>query len=170
MLTNNSIIFGNLPYNISSQILTKFIFNNENLKFKLLVFMFQKELADRIVANVDTSNYGRLSILSRWKFDIEKVFEISPNSFYPKPKIKSALLVFTPKKNIVEFCDPRSLEKITRIFFNQRRKKIKKPYNQLFKNNIEYAKKLNIDLDLRPQNLDNETYYLLAKEFENLRD
>ena len=58
----------------------------KNLKFKLLVFMFQKELADRIVANVNSSNYGRLSILSRWKFDIKKVFEISPNSFYPKTK------------------------------------------------------------------------------------
>jgi len=170
LLTNNSIIFGNLPYNVSSQILTKFIFNYENLKFKLLVFMFQKELADRIVANVDTSNYGRLSILSRWKFDIEKVFEISPNSFYPKPKIKSALLVFTPKKNVVEFCDPRSLEKITRIFFNQRRKKIKKQFEYLFTNNSEIIQKLNINLDMRPQNLSPETYFSLALELEKLRN
>tara|TARA_B100000674_G_scaffold303782_1_gene252275 strand:- start:155 stop:553 length:399 start_codon:yes stop_codon:yes gene_type:complete len=132
--------------------------------------MFQKELADRIVANVDTSNYGRLSILSRWKFDIEKVFEISPNSFYPKPKIKSALLVFTPKKNVVEFCDPRSLEKITRIFFNQRRKKIKKQFEYLFTNNSEIIQKLNINLDMRPQNLSPETYFSLALELEKLRN
>ena len=132
--------------------------------------MFQKELADRIVATVDSSNYGRLSILSRWKFDIKKVFEISPNSFYPKPKIKSALLIFTPRTNIVEFRDHKSLEKITRIFFNQRRKKIKKQFEYLFKNSSEIIRKLNINLDMRPQNLTPETYFSLALELEKLRN
>ena len=102
ILSNNSIIFGNLPYNISSKILTKFIFNTEKFKFKTLVFLFQKELADRIIAHVNTSNYGRLSILCNWKFDVEKVIDISPHSFYPKPKIKSTLLVFR-RKNVIFF-------------------------------------------------------------------
>lgn len=170
LLSSNSIIFGNLPYNISSKILTKFIFNTEKFKFKTLVFMFQKELADRIIAHVNTSNYGRLSILCNWKFDVNKVFEISPNSFYPKPKIKSALLIFKHKKNIFNFDNPKSLEKITNIFFNQRRKKIKKQFNYLFKNNLQIINKLNVDLNLRPQNLTPETYFKLAKELENLRN
>ncbi len=168
LLSNNSIIFGNLPYNISSKILTKFVFNVEKFKFKILVFMFQKELADRIIAQVDTSNYGRLSILCNWKFDVEKLFEIGPNSFYPKPKIKSTLLIFRHKDKIFNFDNPKSLEKITNIFFNQRRKKIKKQFNYLFKNNLQIISKLNIDLNLRPQNLTPETYFKLAKELEKL--
>ena len=169
ILSNNSIIFGNLPYNISSKILTKFIFNIEKFKFRTLVFLFQKELADRIIAHVNTSNYGRLSILCNWKFDVEKVIEISPNSFYPKPKIKSTLLVFRRKNVIFSFDNPKSLEKVTSIFFNQRRKKIKKQFIYLFKNNLEIINKLNIDLNLRPQNLAPETYFKLAKELEKLR-
>ena len=170
LLSSNSIIFGNLPYNISSQILTKFVFNIDKFKFKTLIFMFQKELADRIIANVNTSSYGRLSILCNWKFDVEKAFEISPNSFYPKPKIKSTLLIFKLKNKIFNFEDPKSLEIITNIFFNQRRKKIKKQFNYLFKNDLEIINKLNLDLNLRPQNLTPETYFKLAKELEKLRN
>ena len=95
--SKNTIIFGNLPYNISPQILTKFIFNSEKFKFKMLIFMFQKELADRIIAKVNSSKYGRISILSNWKFNINKVFDISANSFFPRPKVNSTLLIFTPK-------------------------------------------------------------------------
>ena len=58
--------------------------------------MFQKELADRILSNVNSKNYGRLSILSNCRFNIKKILDINPNSFYPKPKIKSTLLLFTP--------------------------------------------------------------------------
>ncbi len=91
-----------------------------------------------------------------------------PQSFNPKPKVESTLLIFTPKKKFFELKNPRSIEKTTRIFFNQRRKKIKRPFNKLFNNAQEVANKLNINLDLRPQNLDCETYYLIAKELENL--
>lgn len=167
ILSNNSIIFGNLPYNISSKILTKFIFNTEKFKFRMLVFLFQKELADRIIAHVNTSSYGRLSILCNWKFDVEKVIEISPHSFYPKPKIKSTLLVFRHKNKIFNFDDPKSLEKVTNVFFNQRRKKIKKPINQIFGSSHKIIKKLNLNLDLRPQNLDIKTFCELASEYDD---
>ena len=170
ILSDNTVIFGNLPYNISSQILTKFIFNLENFKFKMLIFMFQKELADRIIANVNSSKYGRLSIISNWKFNISKVFDISSNSFFPKPKINSSLLIFTHKKNIYKFRNPKILEEITKVFFNQRRKKIKKQFNSLFNNNQEIVRKLNIDLNLRPQNLSPEIYYNLTIELEKLRN
>ena len=122
-LNEKLIIFGNLPYNISSQILAKLIINKENLNYQKLVFMFQKELADRILSNVNSKNYGRLSILSNWKLNIKKILDINPNSFYPKPKIKSTLLLFTPKKNIFKFKDPKNLEYVTRVFFNQKEKK-----------------------------------------------
>ncbi len=162
------IIIGNLPYNISSQVLVKFIVNKNNFKFKKLIFMFQKELADRILAKVNTSNYGRFSILANWRFNIEKVIDINPNSFLPRPKVMSSLLVFIPKKNFIKFKDVKNLEHITNIFFNQRRKKIKKPINFLFKSKLSILKKYNLDLNLRPQNLKPETYYSIVKEYENL--
>ena len=132
--------------------------------------MFQKEVADRIIANFNSSYYGRLTILSNWKLRIEKICDIKPESFSPKPKIDSSLLVFSPKENFFKINDAKNLEKITRIFFNHRRKMIKKPYNQLFNGNQKILEKLNIDLNLRPQNLNFETYYKLTNEFENLRD
>ena len=164
------IVFGNLPYNISTEILSKWIINlNEGFWFECLILMFQKEVADRIIAKFNTSNYGRLSVLSNWKLNIKKVCDIKPGSFYPKPKVDSSLLFFHPKKNFIKLNNPKNLEKVTRIFFNQRRKMLKKPYNQLFNGDQKVSDKLNINLNLRPQNLNLETYYKLAYEYENSR-
>ncbi len=167
---NKLIVFGNLPYNISTEILCKWIINldNEKFWFESLVLMFQKEVADRIIANVNTSNYGRLSILAKWKLEITKVCDIDPSSFWPKPKIESTLLIFKPKKNFFKIDKAKNIELVTRSFFNHRRKMIKKPFNQLFNGNDEIKKKLKLNLDLRPQNLNLDTYYKLAKEYESL--
>ena len=123
--------------------------------------MFQKEVADRIIAKFNTSAYGRLSILSNWKLNIEKICDIKPESFSPRPKIDSSLLFFHQKK-FFKIKDPKNLEKVTRIFFNQRRKMLKKPFNQLFNGDQKILDKLKIDLNLRPQNLDFDTYYKLT--------
>ena len=165
------IVFGNLPYNISTEILCKWILNLDDKKiwFSNLILMFQKEVADRIISKHNSSNYGRLSIIANWKLDIKKITDIGPNSFSPKPKIDSSLLFFSLKKNYFRIKNPKNLERITRIFFNQRRKMIKKPYNQIFSNNSKILNKLKIDLNLRPQNLDFETYYKLTSEYEKLR-
>ncbi len=164
------IVFGNLPYNISTEILTKWILNLKNkiFWFDSLILMFQKEVADRIISNFNSSKYGRLSVLANWKLDVEKVFDISPNCFYPKPKVESSLLFFRPKKIFYQFENPRNLEKVTRVFFNQRRKKLKKPFNLLFKDNTNILNNLKIDLNLRPQNLNHDIYYELTKEYEKL--
>ena len=163
------IVFGNLPYNISTEILCKWILNiKENYWFECLVLMFQKEVADRIIAKFDTKNYGRLSILSNWILEIEKICDVKPTSFSPIPKVDSSVLFFKPKKKIFYFNDPKNLEKITRIFFMHRRKMIKKPYNQLFNGNTEIANKLKIDLNSRPQNLNFDTYFKIVNEYEKL--
>ena len=170
LFTEKVTVFGNLPYNISTEILTKWIINlKNNFWFDSLVLMFQKEVADRIIAEFNTSNYGRLSIICNWKLNIKKIFDIKPEAFYPKPKIDSTLLFLYPKKNFIKINDPNHLEKVTRIFFNQRRKMLKKPFNQLFNGNRKVLDKLKIDLNLRPQNLNIDTYYRLAHEYENLR-
>jgi 16S rRNA (adenine1518-N6/adenine1519-N6)-dimethyltransferase len=163
-------VFGNLPYNISTEILSKWILNiGSNFWFESLILMFQKEVADRIISEFNNSKYGRLSILSSWKLNIKKIIDVKPKSFSPRPKIDSSLLLFTPKENFFELKDPKNLEKITRIFFSQRRKMLKKPFNQVFTNGKNVAEKFNIDLNLRPQNLEPETYYKLVKEYEDLR-
>ena len=163
-------VFGNLPYNISTEILSKWILNiGSNFWFDSLILMFQKEVADRIISEFNNSNYGRLSILSSWKLNVKKILDIKPQSFSPRPKIDSSLLLFTPKENFFKLRDPKNLEKITRIFFSQRRKMLKKPFNQVFDNGKEVAEKFGIDLNLRPQNLEPEVYFKLVKEYEDLR-
>ena len=170
-LVNDKLtVFGNLPYNISTEILCKWILNLDKKKFWFdnLILMFQKEVADRIISRFNTSSYGRLSVLANRKLEILKICDVQPNSFFPKPKVESTLLIFKPKKNYFILNNPKNLEKITRVFFNHRRKMIKKPFNQIFNGNKEIIKKLNIDLNLRPQNLDFEIYYNLTKEYERL--
>ena len=164
------IVFGNLPYNISTEILCKWILNldNDEFWFECLILMFQKEVADRIIANVNTSNYGRLSILAKWKLDIVRICNIKPSCFFPKPKIESSLLLFKPKKNFFKIDNPKNIELVTRSFFNHRRKMIKKPFNQLFNGKSYIQKKLKLNLNLRPQNLSLDTYYNLIKEYEKL--
>ena len=164
-------VYGNLPYNISTEILSKWILNINSKKiwFNCLILMFQKEVANRIISNFNTNNYGRLTVLANWRLNIKKICDIKPTSFYPKPKVESSLLFFEPKENFFYLKNPKNLEKITRVFFMHRRKMIKKPFNELFNNNFELLSKLGINLNLRPQNLDFETYYKLTKEYENLR-
>ena len=167
---NKIVVFGNLPYNISTEILSTWIVNlKNNYWFSDLILMFQKEVADRIIAKFNTSAYGRLSILANWRLNVNKICDISPESFSPRPKIQSTLIHFTPKKKFADIKDPLNLEKITRIFFSHRRKMLKKPFNQIFNGNKNLLNKLNIDLNLRPQNLDFDTYYKLTMEYEKLR-
>ena len=170
LINEKFTVFGNLPYNISTEILSKWIVNlKDSFWFDHLVLMFQKEVANRIISKFNTSTYGRLSILVHWKLNVEKICDIKPESFSPKPKVDSSLLLFSPKNKTFNIKDPKNLEKVTRIFFNHRRKMLKKPFNQLFNGDQKVLDKLKIDLTLRPQNLNLETYYKLTCEYENLR-
>ncbi len=163
-----SIVFGNLPYNISAKLLINWIkLNNLNSLFQKFILMFQKEVADRIVANVNSSKYGRLSILTNWKMKVKKVMDIEPDNFFPKPKVKSSLVYFQPKNVFFNFNNPNSLEKVTNIFFQNKRKMIKKPLNILFKNSSKIITKLDLDEKSRPQNINPLTFFKIAKEFEN---
>ena len=160
------IVYGNLPYNISSQILAKWCLNKK-IKFKKMILMFQKEVADRILAKVNCKDYSRLTILANWRFEVKKKFNVNPECFSPRPKIMSTLLEFIPKKNVVELNEPSILENITRLFFSQRRKMVKKNFAKFF-NNFDYvSKKIGISLNDRPQNISINKYIQLAKEYED---
>jgi len=163
------IVYGNLPYNISTEILTKWITDKKKFEScKKLILMFQKEVADRIIAKTNSKNYGRLSIISNWRMDVKKEFDINPNCFFPKPKVDSTLLSFEPKKKYFNLKNPNNLEKITKVFFNQRRKMIKNPLKQIFKNPYIIVQKLKLDTNLRPQNLSPLNYFEITKEYEDL--
>tara|TARA_X000000950_G_scaffold210107_1_gene252656 strand:+ start:4374 stop:5159 length:786 start_codon:yes stop_codon:yes gene_type:complete len=160
------LVLGNLPYNISTKILSNWCLNNK-LNVSKMILMFQKEVAERILAEVNSKEYSRITILSKWKFDIKKIIDVKPNSFFPKPRVHSTVLKFTPKKNIYEIKDPKNLEKITKVFFSQRRKMIKKPINSLFKNIKFDYNKFNINPSDRPQNINVNKYLKIVNEFES---
>jgi len=161
------LILGNLPYNISTKILSNWCLNNE-LSVSKMILMFQKEVAERILADVNSKEYSRITILSKWKFDIKKVTDVKANSFFPKPKVQSTVLKFIPKKKFHKIKNPKNLEKITKVFFNQRRKMIKKPINILFKNLKFDYKKFNIKPSDRPQNINVDKYLQIVSEYEAL--
>ena len=163
------LVFGNLPYNISTKILTKWITNiKKKFWFKKMFLMFQKEVADRIIAKPKTSSYGRLSIISQWKMHIKKIMDINPNSFSPKPGVISTLLEFTPKTKFFSIGNVKNLEILTGALFNKRRKMIKNSiYSVINKNDLSKIK-LDINLNYRPQDLSPNDYYILANEIEKL--
>ena len=162
-------VFGNLPYNISTKILTSFIkIEKLDKRFKQFIFLFQKEVADRIIADENTKNYGRLSILTSWKMNRKKILDINPNYFYPKPKIWSSLISLNPKIKFEKLKKVKNLEHVTNIFFNQKRKMIKKPMRQLFNNYDAISRDLNIDLNSRPQNVSINKYIEICKIYEEL--
>ena len=169
-LGQNVIVFGNLPYNISTQILASLILLEKWPPwYEMLIFMFQKEVADRITAEENSNNFGRLSILCNWRLDIKKHFNVSKNCFYPKPKISSTVLSFKPKKNnkfIIK--NPRHLETVTRVLFSNRRKMINKNFLKLFNHNKSIAEELNLKLNKRPEELSNEMYYKITMKYEEL--
>ena len=167
---NNLIIFGNLPYNISTQILAALVLLKKWPPwYDLLIFMFQKEVADRIIAKPNTKEYSRITVLSNWRLEIKKHFDVSKNSFFPKPKINSSILSFKPKKNnIIKLHNPKNLEIITRILFSNRRKMINKNLKKMFKERISLLDNLNIDLNKRPEELSPQTFYKIAAEYEKL--
>ena len=165
----NIVIFGNLPYNISTQILASLILIKKWPPwYEILILMFQKEVADRIIAKSGSKEFGRLSVLCNWRLEIKKHFNISKNCFLPKPKINSTVLSFKPKRNNFNLRQPKNLEMVTRILFSNRRKKINKNFVKLFGSNKSIAEELNLDLNKRPEQLSNEMFYKIAMKYEKL--
>ena len=117
------VVFSNLPYKTAIPILAKILKNR--VYFEKLILMFQKEQAQRIMAKKNTKIYGRISVISQWLCDIKKKLQLSPNYFFPKPKIDSSILEFSFKKKIIKVEDEVLLSELIKKCFNQRRKTIK---------------------------------------------
>jgi len=160
----NFSIISNLPFNISSELIIKWCRIQCSHKcINNMTLMFQKELAERIIAKKNTKKYGRLSILCSAFFLIEEKLKVSKNNFYPKPKVDTTVLKFIPhKENKIKSDKFIILEKLTRLFFNERRKKNKKKIIQIFSDDqiIEYN--LKRFYDLRAENIDNKIFFQLS--------
>ena len=128
--------------------------------------MFQKELAQRIIGKYNTSKYGRLSILTNYKLNIIKKFDVSSNCFDPKPKVESVILSFKPKKSYpFRIKNLENLEKITNILFSNKRKMINKNIKKLF-NHDQVDTIKNLNLESRPSNLNPEKYFEITMLYE----
>ena len=167
LVKGKTIILGNLPYNISSQILVQILrFKNWPPKFSDLVFMFQKELGEKIISKYPSKKYGRLSILTDLRLKIKNFFFISPSCFLPKPKVTSMIIHFKPKLNkTFKINNIKNLEKITQIIFSNKRKMVNKSLKKIL--TTEEIKKISrLDISLRPNRLKPEIYYKIAEIFE----
>ncbi len=169
-IKKNTIIFGNLPFNISSQILVKMIrFKKWPPKYSALIFMFQKEVAERITGKFNTSKYGRLSILTNYRLNVFNQFNVSPNCFLPKPKVVSTVLLFKPnQKTFFKIRNIENLEKVTNIFFSNKRKMINKNIKKIFKTEDNLNLINNLNVKSRPSELKPEIYYKITELFEKV--
>ena len=170
-IKKDTIVLGNLPYNISTQILIKFLkLNPWSTKLRKIIFMFQREVGEKIIAKFGNKNYSRLSIITRSRLKVEDYFYVSKNSFYPKPKIDSIVISFNPifKKDLnLKSLD--SLEYITRVMFSNKRKMINKNFRKLKINHNKFIKNNKIDLKLRPEQINEKLYYKIAEYFEKTK-
>ena len=157
----------NLPYNISVPFILKMIRIRKIIPWKEMILMVQKEVAERITANISTKNYGRLSIMVNLNNDVEKLLNVKPSSFIPRPKVDSTVIKISPKKKYLNI-NTEVFEKIVKICFSQRRKKVKNNLDQLNINTISLLELSNIDPDIRAENIDIEGFIRISSNYEDL--
>lgn len=153
-------IIANLPYNISTVLLLKWLrlMAADPTYFSHMTLMFQKEVAQRLVAPPSTSHYGRLSVMAQWICDIRMVFDLPPSAFTPPPKVTSTIVSFTPKPKQKNAPDFTRMEFIVGLAFQQRRKMLRSS----LKNYVAAMEACGIDPTLRAENLTTEQYCDLA--------
>lgn len=159
-------IIANLPYNISTVLLTNWL--HQFKEFDCMVLMFQKEVAERIVAERGTKDYGRLSILSQYCAKAEKCFHISPKAFYPPPKVTSTVVKFSHHQNEQEAIETKILEKVTQAAFGQRRKMLRASLKSLGVDAEQLLKSAEIEPTLRAEQLSIQNFIELTKNYQNM--
>tara|TARA_Y100000996_G_scaffold140958_1_gene107798 strand:+ start:6900 stop:7637 length:738 start_codon:yes stop_codon:yes gene_type:complete len=151
-------VVGNLPYNISSQIIFKILKNNN---WDTAIFMIQKELAERITSKEGSKQYGRISVMIQSLCDVKREFNVSPNCFSPKPNVSSTIISLKKKKKII--FDYDKFEYLVKKIFSQRRKKIKNTLTQI--SNYDELRKYT---DKRPEQISVEDYIKIASQIKDL--
>jgi 16S rRNA (adenine1518-N6/adenine1519-N6)-dimethyltransferase len=160
--TSKNLIIGNFPYNISSQIIFKILENY--LLVDNLIGMFQKEVAQRIISKPNSKEYGIISVKTQLLYDVKILFDVSPNVFFPKPRVNSSVISMTRKKNININFDLKLFDRLVKLSFQQRRKKIK---NSLKKLDIKENILEDSIFGLRPEQLSVNDFIRLTQKISN---
>ena len=160
--TSKNLIIGNFPYNISSQIIFKILENY--LLVDNLVGMFQKEVAERIISKPNSKEYGIISVKTQLLYDVKILFDVSPNVFFPKPRVNSSVISMTKKKNVNINFDVKLFDRLVKLSFQQRRKKIK---NSLKKLDLKENILEDSIFGLRPEQLSVNDFIRLTQKITN---
>lgn len=158
-------VVANLPYNIGTRLLLTWLQTPE--AFESLTLMFQREVADRLIASPGSESYGRLTILVSWLCETRKVMDVPPTAFTPAPKIWSSVVRLAPRAVPLAPADRRALETITEAAFSQRRKMLRQSLKRLGGDNLIRA--AGLDPTLRPERLTVEEFCRLANALTDLQ-
>jgi 16S rRNA (adenine1518-N6/adenine1519-N6)-dimethyltransferase len=156
-------VVANLPYNIGTALLVSWLTAEPWPPwYDRLTLMFQREVAERIVAKPGSKTYGRLSVLARWRAQAKILFDIAPSAFVPPPKVTSSLVQLVPRAAPLP-CDRRALERITEAAFGQRRKMLRQSLKQLGVDPIPLLEKADLDPTARAEDIAVEGFVALAR-------
>ena len=156
-------VVANLPYNIATALLVAWLSVEPWPPwYDRLVLMFQREVAERIVAPPGSKTYGRLSVLAGWRTQAKILFDIAPSAFVPPPKVTSSVVQFVPRENPLP-CDRRALERVTEAAFGQRRKMLRQSLKQLVADPIPLLEKAGLDPTARAEDIGIEGFAALAR-------
>lgn len=157
-------VVGNLPYNISTPLLIHLLSYQRNIKD--MHFMLQLEVVDRLAARPGNKIYGRLSIVSQYFCQVDKLFNVPPSAFNPPPKVMSAIVRLEPREFEVKANNEILFQQVVKLSFSQRRKTLRNNLKQLL--DKEQLELLNVDLSLRAEQLSVAEYVKLANEINEL--
>ena len=152
-------IVANLPYNVGTALLISWL--HQAAQFRSMTLLFQKEVADRIIAKPRGKDYGRLSVLAQICCHVDVMFDIPPQAFTPPPKVMSSLVHLTPRHDITT--DLKTLEKITAAAFGQRRKMLRSSLKSIVPDVESFLQQASIAPTARAEELSVENYIALSK-------
>ena len=162
-------IVANLPYNIATALLVSWLTTEPWPPwYDRLVLMFQREVAERIVAPPGSKSYGRLSILAGWRMQANILFDIKPSAFVPPPKVTSSVVEFRPRAEPLA-CDRRSLERVTEAAFGQRRKMLRQSLRTLGVDPATLLASAGVDPTARAEDIPVAGFVALARAFHHVR-
>jgi 16S rRNA (adenine1518-N6/adenine1519-N6)-dimethyltransferase len=163
-------IVANLPYNIATVLLIDWLsIEPWPPWFDTMVLMFQREVAERIVAREDTEAYGRLGVLANWRAETKILFDISPAAFVPQPKVTSSVVRLVPRV-APEPCDRRMLEQVAAAAFGQRRKMLRQSLKSLAADPARLAQAAGVDATRRAETIPVSGFVAMARELTKIRN
>jgi 16S rRNA (adenine1518-N6/adenine1519-N6)-dimethyltransferase len=162
-------IVANLPYNIATNLLIGWLsIEPWPPWYDMMVLMFQREVAERIVACADEEAYGRLGVLANWRAETKILFDISPAAFVPQPKVTSSVVRLLPREK-PEPCDRRALEQVAAAAFNQRRKMLRQSLKSLPADPLKLLAAADIDPTRRAETVPISGFVAMARELADIR-